>query len=366
MPERDLYKILGISRDANDTDIKKAYHKLVKELHPDRNQDDPSAGERFKEVNAAHDILKDPQKRAAYDRFGHTAFNSGGAGRGRPDFENTFSDLFGDIFGEFMGPRTGRTGRTQRPTTQGKDLQYEITIDLEEACKGTKVKLRFTAPTRCEDCQATGSASGAQPVSCPSCGGTGYVQTQQGFLTTRHTCPSCRGAGQSISNPCRSCNGSGQASQARKLDITVPPGVDDGNQLHLQSEGAAGMRGGPPGDLYIMVRVREHPLFQRRGHDLMARLSVPITTAALGGEVHTQTIDGGETRVQIKAGTQNGERLRLRGKGMPEIHDGPRGDLYLYVHVPIPEKLTRRQKEVLEAFARETAEDDRPRGKKKK
>lgn len=358
MAERDLYEVLGVEREADDGAIKKAYRRLAMELHPDRNPDDESAAERFKEVNAAYDILKDPQKRAAYDRFGSAAF--GGGGRGGPggphagaDFGAAFTDMFEELFGGAMGGRRGARG-----SNRGSDIRYEIAIDLEEAYAGKKVRVRVPSLVACDACKQTGSSSGKEPAACRHCNGTGVLRTQQSIMTFERTCPHCRGVGKMISDPCRHCRGAGRMESKRDVDVTIPPGMDDGHQLKVRGEGEAGIRGGPPGDLFIVVRVRRHRKFERSRADLRTSLQVPFTTAVLGGEMRAPTLDGGWTQVTVPEGTQPGQQLRLRGKGMPRVNTSGHGDLYLTVHLQTPTRLTRRQRKLMEEFA----EEERKRG----
>ncbi|PIP98058.1 MAG: molecular chaperone DnaJ, partial [Rhodobacterales bacterium CG18_big_fil_WC_8_21_14_2_50_71_9] len=324
----------------SDDDIKKAYRKLAKELHPDRNAADPTLEAKFKEVNGAYDILRDKDKRAAYDRFGHAAFEGGmgggrpGAGPGGADFASAFSDVFDDLFGEFAGRGRGGAGGQRR--TRGADLRYNLTITLDEAFAGKQTTITVPGSVACASCEGTGSEGAAQPQTCPTCQGMGKVRAQQGFFTIERTCPTCNGRGQIVKNPCKSCAGAGRVRKDRALQVQIPMGVEDGTRIRLAGEGEAGLRGGPPGDLYIFIEIAAHKLFQREGMDLHCRVTVPMTTAAMGGEIEAPTLDGGRTRVKIPAGAQSGKQLRLRGKGMPQLRGGRYGDLYLEVQVETP------------------------------
>jgi molecular chaperone DnaJ len=360
MAQRDFYEVLGVSRTASEDDLKKAYREKAKALHPDRNKDDPSAEAKFKEVNAAYDVLRDKDKRAAYDRFGHAAFEGGTGGGPRPggpgaqDFASAFSDVFDDLFGEFAG--RGRGGAGQR-RTRGSDLRYNLSISLEDAFAGKQTTITVPGSVACSACEGTGSEGAAQPQTCPTCQGMGKVRAQQGFFTIERTCPTCNGRGQIVKNPCKVCAGAGRVRKDRSLQVQIPMGVEDGTRIRLAGEGEAGLRGGPPGDLYIFIEVQPHKLFQREGMDLHCRIPVPMTTAALGGEIEAPTLDGGRTRVRIPAGSQSGKQLRLRGKGMPQLRGGRWGDLYLELAVETPVNLSARQKELLAEFEKAGADN---------
>ncbi len=358
MAKRDFYDVLGVARGASAEEIKKAYKRKVRELHPDQNRDNPEAESQFKEVNEAYDVLKDAEKKAAYDQFGHAAFEGGGGPRGPgagaagQDFSSAFSDVFEDLFGEFMGGRGRRAGGVQR----GADLRYNLQITLEEAFTGKSQTIRVPGSIPCDACRGTGSEGGAQPQTCPTCSGHGKVRAQQGFFTIERTCPTCQGRGKIVKTPCKSCQGTGQQRRERTLNVDIPAGVDTGTRIRLAGEGESGPRGGPPGDLYIFVDIEPHPLFERDRLDLYCRIPVPMTTAALGGEIEAPTLDGGRSRVKIPAGVQNGKRLRLRGKGMPALQrPGQFGDLYIELSVETPVNLTSRQKELLREFEKEAA-----------
>ncbi|QIE57160.1 molecular chaperone DnaJ [Pikeienuella piscinae] len=364
MAKRDFYETLGVERGASEGDLKKAYRRLARDLHPDRNKSDPKAAEKFKAVNEAYDVLKDPEKKAAYDQFGHAAFEAGGFGaagaagaRARAaqngDFSSAFSDVFDDLFGDFMGGQRGRPGggRTQ---TRGSDLRYNLKISLEDAYLGKETEITVPGSVTCESCSGTGSEGGAEPGTCPTCSGLGKVRAQQGFFTIERTCPTCGGRGQVIKNPCRTCGGQGRTAKERTLSVRIPEGVENGTRIRLAGEGEAGRRGGPPGDLYIFLDIAEHEIFAREGLDLYCRIPVAMTTAALGGEIEAPTIDGGRTRVKIPAGSQSGKQLRLRAKGMPQLRGGRFGDLYLELAVETPVNLSAHQKELLRLFEQES------------
>ena len=369
MAKRDFYDVLGVERSASADEIKKAYRRKAKELHPDRNSDNPGAEAAFKEINEAYEALKDPEKKAAYDRFGHAAFEAGMGGGGGPrgprggmhpgaDFSSAFSDVFEDLFGDFMGG--GRGGARQR-ASRGSDLRYNLRVTLEEAFSGTQKSIRVPTLSACDSCNGTGAEGGAEPVSCPTCGGMGKVRAQQGFFTIERTCPTCGGLGQIVKNPCKACRGAGRIEKERTLSVNIPAGVETGTRIRLSGEGEAGLRGGPPGDLYIFIEVREHPLFQRDGHDLYCRVPISFAAAALGGEVEVPTIDGGRSRVKVPAGSQTGKQMRLRGKGMPALRGGGQGDMRLELVVETPVNLTSRQKELLREFE-SLSENNNPEG----
>jgi molecular chaperone DnaJ len=345
MAKQDYYEILGVQRNASAGAIKAAFRKLAMQHHPDRNPGDKAAEQRFKELNEAYEVLKDDSKRAAYDQFGHAAFEQGlGGGRGGFDF-GSFADVFDDLFGDFMGG-----GRRRGTNSRGADLRYNLTIALEEAFTGKQAQIRVPTTVRCEACNATGSAQGAPPGVCPSCRGAGRVRAQQGFFTIERTCPTCSGTGRVINDPCEACSGSGRVHREKTLSVTIPAGVEDGTRIRLAGEGEAGTRGGTPGDLYIFVSVAPHRLFQRDGASLHCRVPIPLTTAALGGQIEVPTIDGKRARLQIPESTQTGHRFRLRGKGMSELHGHNRGDMFCEIVVETPVNLTRRQKELLQEF----------------
>ncbi|HEU0222809.1 MAG TPA: molecular chaperone DnaJ [Paracoccaceae bacterium] len=355
MAKRDFYDVLGVTKGASEADIKKAYRKKAMELHPDRNPGDGEAESKFKEVSEAYDVLKDPQKKAAYDQFGHAAFDAGAAsaggfrqGFGGADFSAAFSDVFDDLFGDFMGGR--RRGGGQHRATRGSDLRYNLTVTLEEAMTGKQATIQVPGSATCEACSGTGAAGGSEPVTCPTCSGMGKVRAQQGFFTIERTCPTCAGRGQIIKNPCTHCGGTGRRERTRALNISIPPGVETGTRIRLAGEGEAGLRGGPPGDLYIFITVAPHPIFEREGQNLYCRIPVSMVAAALGGEIEVPTLDGGRTKVKIPEGVQSGKQLRLRGKGLPGLRGGGYGDLYLELAVETPVNLTGRQRDLLREF----------------
>lgn len=369
MAKRDYYEVLGVARGASSEELKKAYRQKAKELHPDRNSDNPNAEAQFKEVNEAYDVLKDADKKAAYDRFGHAAFDGGmggggargpqGFGGGNADFASAFSDVFEDLFGDFMG---GRGGGGRSRAQRGSDLRYNLRVSLEEAYQGVQKTINVPSSVSCDTCRGTGAEGGAEPVTCPTCSGMGKVRAQQGFFTVERTCPTCNGMGQIVKNPCRSCGGAGRIEKERSLSVNIPAGVETGTRIRLAGEGEAGLRGGPSGDLYIFIEVREHPIFQRDGVNLYCRVPISITTAALGGEVEVPTIDGGRSRVKVPVGAQTGKQMRLRSKGMPALRGAGIGDMVLELAVETPVNLTARQRELLIEFEK-LSEENNPEGK---
>ncbi len=368
MAKRDFYDVLGIARGASAEEIKKAYRQKAKELHPDRNQDNPQAEAQFKEVNEAYDVLKDDQKKAAYDRFGHGAFE-GGMGGGGPrggfqqgDFASAFSDVFEDLFGDFMGGRGAGGGGARARAQRGSDLRYNLRVSLEEAYKGVQKTISVPTAVACDVCHGSGAEGGVEPVTCPTCSGMGKVRAQQGFFTVERTCPTCNGAGQIVKNPCKACGGQGRVEKERALSVNIPAGVETGTRIRLAGEGEAGLRGGPSGDLYIFIEVKDHPIFQRDGVNLYCRVPVSFATAALGGEVEVPTIDGGMSRVKVPAGSQTGKQMRLRSKGMPALRGGGVGDMLIELSVETPVNLTARQKELLREFEA-LSEENNPEGK---
>jgi molecular chaperone DnaJ len=366
MAKRDYYDVLGVARGASADEIKKAYRTKAKELHPDRNADNPDAESQFKEANEAYEVLKDAEKKAAYDRFGHAAFESGMGGGGRPggyganqgDFASAFSDVFDDLFGDFMGGRGGGRGRAAR----GADLRYNLRVTLEEAYSGLQKTINVPTSVSCSSCSGSGAEGGAEPQTCPTCSGMGKVRAQQGFFTVERTCPTCGGLGQIIKNPCKACSGQGRVHKDRALSVNIPAGVETGTRIRLAGEGEAGMRGGPSGDLYIFIEVAKHELFERENTNLFCRVPVSMTTAALGGDIEVPTIDGGRSRVKIPAGSQSGRQMRLRSKGMPALRGGQEGDMFIELAVETPVNLTSRQKELLREFEA-MSEDNNPESK---
>lgn len=357
MSKRDYYEVLGAKRDASPDELKGAYRKLAMQLHPDRNHGDAEAEHRFKELNEAYDVLKDAQKRAAYDRFGHRAFEGSGAGpRGGSDFGSSFSDVFDDLFGDFMGRGRGQGPRPLR----GQDLRYNLEVTLSEAFAGKQSQIRVPASMTCEVCEGTGAEAGSRPVTCPTCSGVGKVRAQQGFFTIERACPNCSGAGRIVKNPCKACSGQGRVQRERTLSVNIPMGVEDGTRIRLAGEGEAGHRGGPNGDLYIFLSVAPHSIYRREGADLFCRVPVSLASAALGGAVEVPTIDGGKAKVAVPEGTQSGRQFRIRHKGMPTLRGGAVGDLYIEVQVETPVKLTKKQKEILRQFEEAASEENHP------
>ena len=365
MSKRDYYDVLGIAKGASTDEIKKGYRKKAKELHPDRNSDNPKAEEQFKEANEAHEVLKDPEKKAAYDRYGHAAFE-GGMGGGRPgggqgDFSSAFSDVFDDLFGDFMGGQRGGGGGRNR-AARGSDLRFNLRVSLEEAFAGLQKTINVPTAVNCTSCEGTGADGGVEPTNCPTCSGMGKVRAQQGFFTVERTCPTCSGMGQIIKNPCNSCSGQGRVEKERALSVNIPAGVETGTRIRLSGEGEAGMRGGPSGDLYIFIEVNKHKLFEREGVNLFCNVPVSMSSAALGGDIEVPTIDGGRSRVKIPAGSQSGRQMRLRSKGMPALRGGGAGDMFIELAVETPVNLTSRQKELLKEFE-DLSEDNNPESK---
>ena len=364
MAKRDYYELLGLGNSASAEEIKKAYRKRAKELHPDRNSGNPNAEAQFKEVNEAYDVLKDGEKKAAYDRFGHAAFEGGmgNAGRagGQGDFSSAFSDVFDDLFGDFMGGGRSSGGRNQ--ASRGSDLRYNMGVTLEEAFSGLQKSINVPTSIKCSACRGTGSENGSEPSTCPTCSGLGKVRATQGFFTVERTCPTCSGMGKMIKNPCRMCNGGGRVEKERSLSVNVPAGVETGTRIRLSGEGEAGVRGGPSGDLYIFIEVKDHRIFSRDGLNLFCRVPVSMSSAALGGDIEVPTIDGGRSRVKIPQGSQSGRQMRLRNKGMPAIKSTQSGDMFIELAVETPVNLTGRQKEILREFEK-LSEDNNPESK---
>ena len=348
MAKQDFYELLGVAKGCGSEDLKKAYRKLAMQWHPDRNPGDKAAEQKFKDINEAYDVLKDDQKRAAYDRFGHAAFENGGRGAGPGDFGFAagFADIFDEMFGDFMGGRRG-----QQSATRGNDLRYNMEISLEEAFKGKQTNIRVPTLTACESCSGTGAESGSKPVTCPTCHGHGRVRAQQGFFTIERTCPTCHGGGRVIENPCRVCGGQGRTRREKTLQVSIPAGVEDGNRIRLSAEGEAGVRGGAPGDLYIFLSVKPHRFFQRDGANIQCRVPIDITTASLGGTIEVPSIDGTRAKLTVPPGAQTGRQFRLKGKGMSVLRSPSRGDMYIEVMVETPVNLTKRQQELLREFA---------------
>ena len=349
MSQQDFYDTLGVSRDASADELKKAYRKLAMQYHPDRNPGDTAAEQKFKDVSGAYDVLKDSQKRAAYDRYGHEAFvngaNGGGAGAGGFGFSGGFADIFDEMFGEFMGGRRSGGG-----ASRGTDLRYNMEISLEEAFEGKQAQIRVPTSVGCEACDGSGAEEGSSPVTCPGCQGRGRVRAQQGFFTIERTCPSCNGAGKVVERACKSCEGSGRVHKEKTLQVNIPSGVEDGTRIRLSGEGEAGLRGAPAGDLYIFLSIASHRFFQRDGANIHCQIPIPMTTAALGGSIEAPVIDGSRAKVSIAAGAQTGQQYRLRNKGMKVLRSNARGDMYIRIGVETPMNLTKRQQELLREF----------------
>lgn len=366
--KKDFYETLGVARGADADTLKKAYRKLAMQFHPDKNPGDKAAEAKFKEISEAYDVLRDDQRRAAYDRFGHAAFEQGGFGRGGGagggpggfDFATGFADVFEEMFGDIFG-QGGGAGRGGQRGARGNDLRADLEITLEEAFAGTKKEIRVRTQVACDACDGRGAAPGSTPQTCGACGGNGKQRMQQGFFMIERTCQTCGGVGQVITDPCRECNGSGRQNKERRLEVTVPAGVDDGTRIRLGGEGEAGARGAPTGDLYVFLSIKPHLLFQRDGRHIYCRVPMTMPTAALGGSIDVPIIDGTKAKLDIPAGTQSGQRFRLRGKGMPGLsRDGratERGDMQIEAYVEVPTRLNERQRYLMEEFAKEGGYD---------
>jgi molecular chaperone DnaJ len=346
MAKRDYYETLGVNRDASDEEIKKAYRKLAMKHHPDRNPDSKDSEDKFKDAKEAYEMLSDPQKRAAYDAYGHAGVDAsaGAAGAGGAGFGG-FADAFGDIFGEIFGNAGG--GRQRSNVYRGADLRYNLEISLEEAARGTETRIRIPTMEQCEPCHGSGAKPGTQPKTCPTCNGQGQVRMQQGFFSIQQTCPKCHGSGKVVETPCSTCSGVGRIKRQKTLSVKIPVGVDEGDRIRLAGEGEAGVNGGPSGDLYVVIHIREHAVFQRDHNDLHCEMPISFTTAALGGEIEIPTLDGA-AKIKIPAETQSGKAFRLRGKGIKGVRSNVHGDLLCHVVVETPVSLTARQKELLE------------------
>lgn len=362
MSKADYYDLLGVDRGVDEKSLKSAFRKMAMQHHPDRNPDNPEAEKKFKQINEAYEVLKDPQKRAAYDQYGHSAFENGGGGFGGAGFGGAaggFSDIFEDIFGEMMGGARrggGRSGGRER----GADLRYNMEVSLEEAYAGKAAEISVPTAVTCEICSGTGAKPGSSPVTCGTCGGGGRVRASQGFFSIERTCPDCQGRGEVISDPCTACGGQGRVTKERTLSVDIPPGIEDGVRIRLGGEGEAGSRGGPPGDLYIFLNIRPHEFFQRDGADLFCKIPISMTTAALGGQFEVACLDGSKSRVKVPEGTQSGKQFRLRGKGMAIMRSSDQGDLYIQVSTETPQNLTSRQRELLEEFEQLSSESNSP------
>ena len=364
MSKTDYYELLGVERGADEKELKSAFRKMAMKHHPDRNPDDPAAEKKFKEINEAYEVLKDPQKRGAYDRFGHAAFEQGGGagGFGNAGFGGAaggFSDIFEDIFGEMMGGGR-RGGARSGGRERGADLRYNMEVSLEDAYGGKTAEISVPTAVTCETCSGSGAKPGSSPVTCNMCGGNGRVRASQGFFSIERTCPECQGRGEVISDPCSDCHGQGRVTMERTLSVDIPAGIEDGVRIRLGGEGEAGSRGGPSGDLYIFLSVRPHEFFQRDGADLFCKIPNSMTAAALGGQVEVACLDGTKSRVKVPEGTQTGKQFRLRGKGMPIMRSSDHGDLYIQVATETPQNLSRRQRELLEEFEQISSEENSP------
>jgi len=366
LAKRDFYDVLGVPKGSDEAALKSAYRKLAMQFHPDRNPGNADAEHKFKEISEAYDTLKDAQKRAAYDRFGHAAFENGSRGPGGagfgPEFSSSMSDIFEDIFGDFMGGggRGNGRGGGQQSRLRGSDLRYNLEITLEEAFAGRTVEIDVPTLVSCDTCDGSGAKPGTGMSTCRHCNGHGKVRAAQGFFTIERTCPVCQGRGQMMDQPCSDCGGQGRRQQNRTLSVDVPKGIEDGTRIRLADEGEAGLRGGPPGDLYIFVSVKPHDLFQRDGADLYARVPIAMATAALGGEFEVPTLDTTRARVKVPPGTQPGQRVRLKGKGMPVLRSKDLGDLYVQLDVETPQNLSKRQRELLEEFEKASTRENSP------
>jgi len=357
MSKRDYYEVLGVAKDANDAAIKKAFKRLAMKHHPDRNKDNPEAEEKFKEGKEAYDILSDAQKRAAYDQYGHAGVDaSAGGGYGGGAGAGNFSDIFGDVFGDIFGGGGGGGGRSR--AYRGSDLRYNMELNLEDAVAGTTVKIKIPTLVGCKTCDGSGAKKGSSPVTCTTCGGTGQVRIQQGFFSVQQTCPHCHGQGKTISDPCGDCHGQGRIEERKTLSVKVPAGVDNGDRIRLSGEGEAGENGGPPGDLYVQMHVKAHPIFERQDSNLLCQVPISIATAALGGELEVPTLNG-RVKLKIPSETQTGKMFRLKGKGVKPVRGGAMGDLLCKVVVETPVKLSAKQKELLKEFDQSMHDDNK-------
>lgn len=362
MAKADFYELLGVSKSADEKELKSAFRKLAMKYHPDKNPDDAESEKKFKEINEAYETLKDPQKRSAYDRFGHAAFEQGGPGGGAGfggGGAGGFHDIFEDIFGDMMGGGQ-RQRRSSGGRERGADLRYNMEISLEEAFEGKTAQIRVPTSVTCDECSGSGAKPGSSPTTCSTCGGIGRVRAAQGFFSVERTCPTCHGNGQIISDPCNKCSGQGRVSEEKSLSVNIPAGIEDGTRIRVAGEGEAGQRGGPTGDLYIFLSVRPHEFFQREGADLYCMVPISMTKAALGGKFEVTTLDGSKSRVTVPEGTQSGKELRMRGKGMPVMRSSQKGDLYIRIAVETPQNLSRRQKELLEEFQEISSNENNP------
>jgi molecular chaperone DnaJ len=362
MAKRDYYEVLEVTREVTEVELKAAFRKQAMKHHPDRNAGNKEAEAKFKEVNEAYEALKDPQKRAAYDRYGHAAFEQAGGGGGGAGFGGgfgSFSDIFNDIFEDLAG-RSGRGRASNGGRERGADLRYNMEIGLEDAYNGKAATIKIPTSVTCEACSGSGAKAGSKPKTCPTCAGHGRVRATQGFFSIERTCPACQGRGEVIDNPCPSCGGGGRTTKERTLSVNIPAGVEDGTRIRLGSEGEAGARGGPAGDLYIFLSIAPHEFFQRDGADLHCRVPISMVTAALGGEFQVPTVEGGKAKVVVPEATQTGKQIRLRGKGMPVLRSREHGDMYVQLFVETPKNLTRRQRELLAEFDEQSSKETQP------
>jgi len=358
--KRDYYEILGVTRTADDKVLKSAYRKLAMQYHPDRNQGDETAEIKFKEVSEAYEVLREPQKRSAYDRFGHAAFEGGrGGGPGGAGFGNDFASTMSDIFEEVFGGRAARGGGAGG-RARGADLRYNLEISLEDAYAGKTVEITVPSSSTCEVCEGSGAKPGTEPVTCGTCSGSGRIRVAQGFFTLERTCVTCQGRGKVVRDPCTNCGGNGRVARERDLSVNIPAGIEDGTRIRLASEGEAGMMGGPAGDLYIFLSIAPHDFFQRDGADLYCRVPISMARAALGGSIEVPSIDGEKAKVKIPEATQTGRQFRLRGKGMPVMRSSQLGDMYIQVAVETPQNLSRRQRELLTEFESLSSTENHP------
>ncbi len=360
---QDFYETLGVERTADSATLKRAYRKLAMKFHPDRNPGDEAAEHKFKEINQAYEILKDDQKRAAYDRYGHAAFTNGGGGRGQAHgFDaDSFSDIFDQFFGDMMGGGARGQGQGGRSSARrGADLRFNLEITLNDAYAGATKNIKVPTSIPCDDCSGTGAEEGSTPEVCPACNGNGKIRSSQGFFMVERTCPGCKGAGRIISSPCRSCRGMGRVEKEKQLSVKIPAGVEEGTRIRLAGEGEAGFRGGPAGDLYIFLSVQPHKVFQREGTMVFCHVPIPVITAILGGEIEVPTVDGGRAKVKVPEGTQTGRQFRLRGKGMPQLNTQIRGDMIIETVVETPVNLNKAQKDKIRALAEDLGEKHAP------
>ena len=350
MAKRDYYEVLGVNKNASPEELKSAYRKLAVKYHPDKNPDDKSAEDKFKEASEAYGVLSDKSKKENYDNFGHAAFENGGGGQGGfGGFSGAdFSDIFEDFFGDFGGGR--RSSRSRSSNNRGSDLRYDLSISLEEAYEGKKQNIQFSTSEKCNSCKGNGSKPGSSPSRCSYCGGNGRVRSSQGFFTVQQTCPQCTGSGEEITDPCSDCNGQGNTQTSKRIAVTIPRGVDDGTRIRLAGKGEAGTRGGSSGDLYLFINVKSHELFKRSGVNLFFEFPISITDAALGATIEIPTIDGKKAKIKIPDGTQDGKQFRLKGKGMPFMRKGDFGDLYVEIKTEVPIYLNKEQRNLLEKF----------------